>query len=47
MLTAIEADIPALIAAYGYWLILVIVMLESLGLPLPGETTLITESIYA
>jgi membrane protein DedA with SNARE-associated domain len=47
MLTAIEADIPALLAAYGYWLILVIVMLESLGIPLPGEMTLITASIYA
>ncbi len=47
MLTPVLADIPALIAAYGYWLILVMVMLESLGLPLPGETTLITASIYA
>lgn len=47
MLTSIVADIPALIAAYGYGLILAMVMLESLGLPLPGETTLITASIYA
>src|SRR4051812_40797870 len=47
MLTSIEADIPALIAAYGYGLILIMVMLESLGLPLPGEATLITASIYA
>ena len=47
MLTSVLADIPALIAAYGYWLILVMVMLESLGLPLPGEATLITASIYA
>src|SRR4051794_40391874 len=47
MFSSILADIPALIAAYGYWLILVMVMLESLGLPLPGETTLITASIYA
>ena len=47
MLTSVLSDIPALIAAYGYGLILVMVMLESLGLPLPGETTLITASIYA
>jgi membrane protein DedA with SNARE-associated domain len=47
MLNAVLGDIPALIAAYGYGLILILVMLESLGLPLPGETTLITASIYA
>jgi len=47
MLTSVLADIPALIASYGYGLILVMVMLESLGLPLPGETTLITASLYA
>src|SRR5215216_6393896 len=47
MLTSVLADIPALIATYGYGLILIMVMLESLGLPLPGETTLITASIYA
>src|SRR4051794_8840497 len=47
MLTSIMADIPALIAAYGYWLILIMVMLESLGLPLPGEATLITASVFA
>src|SRR4051794_41233376 len=47
MFSSILADIPALIAAYGYWIILVMVMLESLGLPLPGETTLITASLYA
>src|SRR5215211_6326122 len=47
MLNSVLADIPALIAAYGYGLILVMVMLESLGLPLPGEATLITASIYA
>jgi membrane protein DedA with SNARE-associated domain len=47
MLTSVLTDIPALIATYGYWIILVKVMLESLGLPLPGETTLITASLYA
>src|SRR5215217_2500272 len=47
MLTSVLADIPALIATYGYGLILLMIMLESLGLPVPGETTLITASIYA
>ena len=47
MLTSVLTDIPALIAAYGYWIILAMVMLESLGLPLPRETTLITASLYA
>src|SRR3954464_3465119 len=47
MLTSVLGDLPALFAAYGYGLILVMVMLESLGLPLPGEATLITASIYA
>ena len=47
MLTSVFSDLPALIATYGYGLILVMVMLESLGLPLPGEATLITASIYA
>ena len=41
MLNSVLGDLPALIASYGYGLILV--MLESLGLPLPGEATLITE----
>ena len=47
MLNAVLGDIPGLIATYGYGLILVVVMLESLGVPLPGEATLITASIYA
>jgi membrane protein DedA with SNARE-associated domain len=33
--------------SYGYWAIFVIVMLESAGLPLPGETILIAAAIYA
>lgn len=31
----------------GYWAVLVIVGLESMGIPLPGETTLIAASLYA
>ena len=35
------------IAAYGYWAIFVAVSLESLGVPFPGETSLLAGSIYA
>lgn len=35
------------ITNYGYWAVFIIVGLESLGVPLPGETTLISASIYA
>jgi membrane protein DedA with SNARE-associated domain len=36
-----------LLAIYGYWAVLAIVGLESLGIPLPGETTLVAAAIYA
>ncbi|SFL69630.1 DedA family protein [Methylorubrum salsuginis] len=36
-----------LIAHYGYLAIFVIITLESAGLPLPGETILLTAAIYA
>ncbi|WP_342150753.1 DedA family protein [Methylorubrum sp. SB2] len=36
-----------LIAHYGYLAIFVIITLESAGLPLPGETILLTSAIYA
>jgi len=32
---------------YGYWAIFFIVMLESIGVPLPGETTLVAAALYA
>lgn len=35
------------IETYGYWVILVAVMLESLGIPFPGETSLLAGAIYA
>jgi membrane protein DedA with SNARE-associated domain len=37
----------ALLATYGYAAIFVLVMLESAGIPLPGETILVSASIYA
>jgi membrane protein DedA with SNARE-associated domain len=36
-----------LLATYGYAAIFVLVMLESAGIPLPGETILVSASIYA
>ncbi|WGJ15215.1 DedA family protein [Methylocapsa sp. D3K7] len=41
------AHIQPLIAQHGYWVVFVIVMLESAGVPLPGETILILASGYA
>lgn len=35
------------IEMYGYWLVLVAVALESLGVPFPGETALLGAAIYA
>ena len=36
-----------LVANYGYWTVAGVVGLESMGVPLPGETVLIIASIYA
>lgn len=40
-------QIQPLIAQHGYWVVFLIVMLESSGVPLPGETALILASGYA
>ena len=42
-----QAQIAAILSTYVYWSIFFIVMLESSGLPLPGETMLVGASIYA
>jgi membrane protein DedA with SNARE-associated domain len=42
-----ELDLSGWIAAYGYWAVLILVGLESMGLPLPGETALIAAAVYA
>lgn len=36
-----------LIATFGYWAVLIFVGLESTGVPLPGESTLIAAALYA
>jgi membrane protein DedA with SNARE-associated domain len=36
-----------LVATYGAWLVGAVIGLESMGIPLPGETTLVTAALYA
>jgi membrane protein DedA with SNARE-associated domain len=36
-----------LVSTHGYWSIALIVGLESMGIPLPGETILVLAAIYA
>jgi len=36
-----------LVATHGYWIVALIVALESAGIPLPGETTLVSAAIFA
>lgn len=40
-------DLPVMIVTYGYWFVAGIIALESMGLPLPGETTLVAAAVYA
>ena len=47
MMHEIYARLGPYIAAYGSAFVFVLVMLETLGLPLPGETALISAAIYA
>ena len=39
--------IDHLIQSYGLWALFIVVMLECLGIPMPGETALIATSLYA
>jgi membrane protein DedA with SNARE-associated domain len=43
----LQNELPGWIALYGYWAVGIIIALESMGVPLPGETTLVSVSIYA
>ena len=42
-------DLPVadLIASYGYLAIFIVIMLESAGVPMPGETILLSSAVYA
>jgi membrane protein DedA with SNARE-associated domain len=42
-----QATLDGVIASYGYMAVFGIIMLESAGVPLPGETILIAAAIYA
>ena len=39
--------ITNLVHAYGYYAVFALISLESMGIPLPGETALITAALYA
>jgi membrane protein DedA with SNARE-associated domain len=39
--------LTALVSTFGYWLVFGLILLEGLGLPLPGETMLIVAGAYA
>ena len=39
--------IENLIQTYGLWALFTVVMLESIGFPVPGETALVTAALYA
>jgi membrane protein DedA with SNARE-associated domain len=41
------SHLQPIVAEHGYWIVFLIVMLESAGIPLPGETVLVLASIYA
>ena len=36
-----------LVATHGYWVVAAVVALESMGIPMPGETMLVTAAMYA
>jgi membrane protein DedA with SNARE-associated domain len=39
--------IQDLIQTYGLWVLFTLVTLESMGIPMPGETALVTTALYA
>lgn len=42
-----SVPVDQIVSQYGYWAVFIIVGLESAGLPLPGEITLVTAAIVA
>ncbi len=42
-----HTTIAHLVESYGYWFLFVLVAIESFGIPLPGETALVTAAAYA
>ena len=42
-----HGTVSGLVASYGYTVLFFLVGLESLGIPLPGETALVTAAAFA
>src|SRR5256712_10846199 len=42
-----QGTVSGLVASYGYVVLFFLVGLESLGIPLPGETALVTAAAFA
>src|ERR1700687_5611312 len=47
MVNFFASNLDSLLATYGYLAVFVFVGVESLGIPVPGETMLVTAAIYA
>ena len=47
MSSVLLGELQQLVNAHGYWVVALVVGLESMGLPLPGETILVLAAIYA
>src|SRR5262245_26416475 len=45
--TSFLGELQQLVSLHGYWVVGLIVGLESLGLPLPGDTILVLAAIFA
>ncbi len=43
----IQNDLPGFLSIYGCWAVAALLILESIGLPIPGATVLVTAAIYA
>ena len=39
--------IADLVQSYGLWILFGVVMLESMGVPMPGETALVSSALYS
>lgn len=39
--------LSSLLVSHGYWVVALVITLESMGIPMPGETMLVTAGIYA
>lgn len=40
-------ELELLLATYGYWAVLLLVAVESMGIPVPGESVLLAAAVYA